>query len=248
MKNEKEVKGVLIADDDPITRLDIRMMLEEYGFSIAGEASDGFDAVELCRASRPDIVLMDIEMPVFDGLGAAEQILKEGLSGCIVIISAFFEDDFVKRAMQMGVTGYVTKPVESCRLLPAIEVAFAQSQRLKKVQQQVEDNEKQIARMRLIEQAKMILADEKHISGKEAYREIQKLAMDKRCSMEVIARMLISKSNGRNVVNEAKELLMKKYGFSEQTAYRKIRKIAEQQSVDMEKVARALLAKEKGIY
>ncbi|MEG2074767.1 MAG: response regulator, partial [Angelakisella sp.] len=117
----------IVVDDEPITRMDLSDMLREQGFSVVGEASDGFDAIELCRSLSPDVVLMDIRMPVFDGLSASETILSEELAGCVVLLTAFSSKELVERANQIGVTGYLVKPVEERLLLPTIEVALAQS-------------------------------------------------------------------------------------------------------------------------
>ena len=124
-------RRVLVVDDEPIIRWDLCQMLEELGFEIADQAGDGFDAVELCREKTPDIVLMDLEMPVFDGMSAAETIIEENLAGCVVICTAFVDDEFVASASRIGVSGYLVKPIEERMLKPALEVAWAQGQRLR---------------------------------------------------------------------------------------------------------------------
>ena len=123
------MKTVLIVDDEPITRMDLSDMLRELGFGVAGEAADGFDAMELCRLKRPDVVLMDVKMPIFDGLSASETILAEELAGCVVLLTAFSDPEIIRRAGAAGVTGYLVKPVDQKSLLPTIEVALAQSLR-----------------------------------------------------------------------------------------------------------------------
>ena len=116
------MKTVAVVEDEPITRMDICAMLEDLGFSITGEASDGFDAIELCRRTKPDIVLMDAKMPVFDGLAAAETICREDLAGCVVMLTAFSDEETVKKAAEAGVTGYLVKPIDRAALLPTIEI------------------------------------------------------------------------------------------------------------------------------
>ena len=109
---------VVIVDDEPITRMDLSDMLRELGFTVAGEAADGFDAIELCRSLRPDVVLMDVRMPVFDGLTATETILEEDLAGCVILLTAFSDREIIDRASRAGVTGYLVKPIDQ-KSLPA---------------------------------------------------------------------------------------------------------------------------------
>ena len=106
MDRKRTAVGV---DDEPITRLDLVQMLEEMGFEVAGDAADGFDAIELCRLHHPDVVLMDIKMPVFDGLTASETIISEDLGGCVVLLTAFRDRELIDRASAIGVTGYLVK-------------------------------------------------------------------------------------------------------------------------------------------
>ena len=125
------MRRIVIAEDEPITCMDLAETLEELGCRVVGTASDGFDAIELCRQHRPDVVLMDVKMPVFDGLSAAESILAEDTAGCVVLLTAFSDDEMIERAQRAGVTAYLVKPVDPNSLLPGTEVAYAQSQRLK---------------------------------------------------------------------------------------------------------------------
>lgn len=240
-------RTIIIVDDEPIMRLDLSMMLERMGFRILGEAADGFDAVELCRTGKPDIVLMDIKMPVFDGLGAAEQILGEGLSDCVVIISAYYEEAFLERAVRAGVTGYLVKPVESHRLQPMIEVAYAQSRQLRAAKEQAEQAKAMVEQAKLIERAKTALARSEGISEADAYRSLQKLSMEKRCPMEVLARTILERAAGGGMVNAAKQLLMQKSGLSDQAAYKKLKLGAQRAGLPMEQYARKLLAGKEGI-
>ena len=99
------MKTVIIADDEPITRMDLCDMVQELGFQVLGQAADGFDAIELCRETHPDVVLMDVKMPIFDGLTASETILSEDLAGCVVLLTAFSDREIISRATAAGVTG-----------------------------------------------------------------------------------------------------------------------------------------------
>ena len=133
------MKRVVVVDDEPITRMDLVGMLPELGFEVVGEASDGFDAIEACRAHKPDIVLMDVKMPIFDGLSAAETILQEELATCVVLLTAFCDKDIIWRANQIGVTGYLVKPIDARSILPTLEVAYSQSLRLVEQKKQTQE-------------------------------------------------------------------------------------------------------------
>lgn len=219
---EDEIKTAIVADDEPITRMDIRAMLEEAGITVVGEASDGFDAVELCKKLHPSVVLMDIKMPVFDGLSAASSIIKEDLAGCVVLLTAYSDKELIKSAKSAGVTGYLVKPIEQRHLLPTIEVAYSQSMRLKRSQK---ENRKICGRFeeaKTIERAKAILAKLKSIGENEAYRELQSLAMDKRKPLIEIASLIIAQHSEREALQNAKAELIKQYGMSEKDAYKKL--------------------------
>ncbi|HIT18425.1 MAG TPA: response regulator [Candidatus Fimivivens faecavium] len=238
------MKTVVIADDEPIMRLDLTLMLEELGYETVGEASDGFDAVEVCRRRHPDVVLLDIKMPVFDGLGAAEAIIEEGLAGCVVLITAFFDAKFAERAAQIGVTGYLIKPIDIHRLLPALEVAISQGKRLREARAKTREAETKLEESRLIERAKALLAREEGILESEAYRKLQRLAMDKRCSIASLAETVVKRSSQHETVNRAKHMIMKRDGLSDAAAYRKLTIIAADSGLPLLQAARNLLAEE----
>lgn len=236
-------KTAVVVDDEPIIRLDLSQMLEEMGLTVVGDAADGFDAVEACRLHIPDVVLLDLNMPVFDGMSAAETIIGESLAGAVVAVTAFADPPYIERAAAIGVTGYIVKPIEQRLLLPAIEVALAQSARLRAAQNEARAAEKKLTGLRLIEHAKALLAKEKQITEAEAYRELQQMAMAKRCSMTQLAEALIERSTGRSAINEAKALLMQKRGLSEQNAHALLVKLSEQHQKSLAEMARAVVRK-----
>lgn len=185
------MRTVAVAEDEPITRMDICAMLEELGFSIAGEATDGFDAIELCRRTKPDIALLDVKMPVFDGLTAAETICRENLATCVVMLTAFSDEDIVARAAGAGVTGYLVKPVDRSKLLPTIEVAYAQALRLRQSREETEKAQQQIREDREIHRAQKLFAQAQHCTDTEAYERMRKMAMNKRVSLHTIAQAVL---------------------------------------------------------
>ena len=180
--------SVAVIDDEPITRMDIAGMLKDLGYSVVGEAGDGLDAVALCRAKHPDVVLMDVKMPVFDGLSASKVILDEDLAGSVVLLTAFSDEEIVEKASRIGVSGYLVKPVEQQRLRPVIEVAVAQSRRLRESRKETEDANRRLEESKLIARAQSVYAKKEHVSESDAYQVLRKTAMDKRLPLAVIAK------------------------------------------------------------
>ncbi|MCR5073793.1 MAG: response regulator [Clostridiales bacterium] len=238
--DHSQSRTAVVVDDELITRLDFSGMLTDMGFHVVGEASDGFDAVELCRLHRPDLVLMDISMPIFNGLSAAETILGEGLSSAVVILTAFSDPDTVRKASELGVKGYLIKPVEPNALYAAVTVALEQAARERKLIAEKEQFKNSLQEIKLIERAKRALSKTEHIGESEAYRKIQKLSMDKRCSMKQIAESILQNLDSNLDVRRAKELLTAR-GMSEKQAYRKITALAEAHDTPLEEAARRIL-------
>ena len=234
------MKTVIIVDDEPITRMDLSDMLLELGFDVVGEAADGFDAIELCRAKKPDVVLMDVKMPIFDGLTASETILSESLAGCVVLLTAFNDRDVIDRASKAGVTGYLVKPVDQKSLLPTIEVAYAQSRRLAESRQQTKEAENRVREERLIHKAQQYLAKQQDISETEAYRQMRKAAMDKRMTMAMLAQHILHQADQNDPVRVVKHLLMTKKSLSEEKAYQHIVSYGKVHGLTVEEAAKVL--------
>jgi response regulator NasT len=177
---------VLIAEDEAIIRLDLKEMLEEEGFDVVGEASDGEAAVRLARERGPDLVIMDIKMPGMDGLTAAEHIVSDGIAA-VLILTAFSQRDLVHRAAEAGAIGYLVKPFQKSDLVPAIEIALARHAELVAVKKESQSLTEQLETRKLVDRAKGKLMDEQKLTEAEAFRSIQKRAMDERRSMRAIA-------------------------------------------------------------
>lgn len=189
-------KKIVIADDEPITRMDIREMLEEAGYVVVGEASDGFDAIEVCKKHLPNIVIMDIKMPLLDGINASKIIIQEGLADGIILLSAYSDTNFVEKAKDAGVIGYLVKPLDNKSLIPAIEVAMAKSNELKEMKNNMISIEKKLEARKVIEKAKGILMTQHGISEEEAFSMIRNLSMKKRVTMKDIAGIIIMSKEG----------------------------------------------------
>lgn len=189
---------VLIAEDEAIIRLDLKEMLEEEGFEVVGEASDGEAAIRLARERKPDLVIMDIKMPGLDGLSAAERIVSEALAA-VLILTAFSQRDLVQRAAQAGAIGYLVKPFQKSDLVPAIEVALARHAELVAVKRESEDLSQQLETRKLVDRAKGKLMDEHGMSEAEAFRHIQKTAMNERRSMRAVAQEVLGQQTSESL-------------------------------------------------
>jgi response regulator NasT len=181
---------ILIAEDEAIIRLDLKEMLEEEGLDVVAEAADGEAAIRLAREEKPDLVIMDIKMPGMDGLAAAERIVEEGL-GAVLILTAFSQKDLVQRAAEAGAMGYLVKPFQKSDLMPAIEVALARHAELVAVKAESASLNDQLATRKAVDRAKGKLMDEKGMTEAEAFRHLQKKAMDERRPMKVVAEEIL---------------------------------------------------------
>jgi AmiR/NasT family two-component response regulator len=181
---------ILIAEDEAIIRLDLKEMLEEEGFEVIGEASDGEAAVRLAKERDPDLVIMDIKMPGMDGLTAAERIVEEDVAA-VLILTAFSQRDLVQRAAEAGAMGYLVKPFQKSDLMPALDIALARYQELTAVRAESASLAEQLETRKLVDRAKGKLMDAEGLSEAEAFRHIQKRAMDERIGMREVARSIL---------------------------------------------------------
>lgn len=182
---------VVIADDDVITRLDIREALEFQGYEVVGEAADGIDAVELCASLKPDVVLLDVKMPVMDGLTAAKLITSKQDDIAVIMLTAYNDKQFVDKAGEFGALGYLVKPVDEKSLTPTIEIAVKRLREFKKLKTAVADQERKLEERKIIEKAKGILIQNNSISEDEAYKYLRTISMNKRKTIVEVAKIII---------------------------------------------------------
>jgi AmiR/NasT family two-component response regulator len=181
---------VLIADDESIIRLDLKTLLEEMGHTVVGEAADGERALDLARSLRPDVVIMDIKMPVMDGLDSAKVIAEEKIAP-VVLLTAYSQEDLIERAKDAGVFAYLVKPFQESDILPAMEIAISRYLEQKDLEGQLGDLEEKLTTRKLVDRAKGILMDKYQMSEAEAFRRIQQQSMNQRRTMKEIAEALI---------------------------------------------------------
>jgi len=181
-----EPRRVVIAEDEALIRMDLAEMLAEEGYAVVGQAADGAAAVELAERERPDLVILDVKMPVLDGIAAAEQIARARIAA-VVILTAFSQRELVERARDAGAMAYLVKPFTRSDLVPAVEIAISRFQELGELEQEIADLGEQIAARKAVDRAKAVLQKELGLTEPEAFRWIQKTAMDLRRPMREVA-------------------------------------------------------------
>lgn len=182
---------ILLADDEALIRLDLREMLTEAGHEIIGEAANGQEAVQLAQELRPDIVIMDVKMPVMDGLTAAQQITETGIAP-VLLLTAYSQQDIIARATEAGVIAYLVKPVREQQLFPAVEIAVSRFRAWQELGRELDELKESLATRKLVDRAKGILMAAHQMTEQEAYRKMQQFSMAKRISLKKLAEEIIA--------------------------------------------------------
>jgi response regulator NasT len=179
-------RRVVIAEDETLIRMDLAEMLGEEGYDVVGQAGDGARAIELAEELRPDLVIVDVKMPVLDGIAAAERIAGQRIAP-VVILTAFSQRELVERARDAGAMAYLVKPFSKSDLVPAIEMAVSRFAELEALEHEVADLNDRLETRKAVDRAKGVLQKELGISEPDAFRWIQKTAMDLRLSMRQVS-------------------------------------------------------------
>ncbi len=182
---------VLIAEDEALIRLDLKEMLEEEGYAVVAEVGDGQQAVDAAASLRPDLVILDIQMPVLDGLSAAEQIAGARIAP-VIVLTAFSQRELVERARDAGAMAYLVKPFSKNDLVPAIEVARARFSEMAALDGEIRTLEERLETRKVVEKAKGLLMARDGLTEAEAFRTIQRGAMNQRTSMKAVAESLLA--------------------------------------------------------
>jgi len=196
MQVSKTQRRVVIAEDEALIRLDLKEMLEEEGYVVTGEAGDGRTAVDLAASLRPDLVILDIKMPILDGISAAEQITAMRLTP-VVILTAFSQRDLVERARDAGAMAYVVKPFTKADLVPAIEMAVTRFNEIRVLEAEVTNLQDRLEARKVLDRAKGVLQVQHGLTEPEAFRWIQKTSMDRRMTMRKVAQAVLDGATGR---------------------------------------------------
>jgi response regulator NasT len=197
-------RRVVIAEDEALIRLDLKEMLAENGFEVVGEAGDGEAAVELAERLSPDLVICDVRMPKMDGITAASRIAAARIAP-VVILTAFSQTDLVERARAAGAMAYVVKPFTAAQLLPAIEMATSRYAEIRTLEAEVADLGERLETRKVVERAKSALQQMFGMSEPDAFRWIQRAAMDGRVSTRAIAQGVLDESVKRSAKNGANQ-------------------------------------------
>jgi response regulator NasT len=179
-------RTVVVAEDEVLIRMDLAEMLTEEGYDVVGQAGDGATADDLAERLRPDLVILDVKMPVLDGIAAAEQIASQRIAP-VVILTAFSQRELVERARDAGAMAYLVKPFTQADLVPAIEMAVSRFGEVALLEAEVADLTERLETRKAVERAKSVLMEQLDLSEPEAFRWIQKTAMDLRLSMRQVA-------------------------------------------------------------
>lgn len=183
-------RRVLVAEDEALIRLDLVEMLREEGYTVVGEASDGEQAVSLATELTPDLVILDVKMPKMDGIEAASKITGDRIAP-VVILTAFSQRDLISRARDAGTMAYLVKPFAKSELVPAVELAVSRFAELQALEAEVAGLNEQLEARKLIDKAKGLLMTEQSLTESEAFRWIQRTAMDRRSTMKAVAEAVV---------------------------------------------------------
>jgi response regulator NasT len=181
----------VIAEDEALIRLDLKEMLEEEGYVVVGEAADGETAITLTQSLRPDLVILDVKMPVLDGISAAGRIAADHLAP-VVILTAFSQRELVERARDAGAMAYLVKPFTKADLVPAIEIAVSRFQEISALESEVGTLRDRLEVRKLLDRAKGLLQTQRGITEAEAFRWIQKTSMDRRMTMKAVSEEVLA--------------------------------------------------------
>mgnify|MGYP003333080777 FL=1 len=182
---------ILVAEDETLIRMDLVEMLREAGYDVIAEATNGSEAIALAEELRPDLAILDVKMPVLDGISAAEKIIS---ISPVLMLTAFSQRDLVERARDAGAMAYVVKPFTMDDLMPAIEIAISRHQQMRSLAEEVADLHERLETRKVIDRAKGILMKALNLSEPEAFSWIQRTAMDRRITMKEVAEAVISPS------------------------------------------------------
>lgn len=188
--DQQPARTVVVAEDEALIRLDIVEILKDQGFEVVAETDNGKTAVELAEKHQPDLVLMDVKMPIMDGIEAAGLINEKQLAP-VVLLTAFSQKELVDRATEAGAMAYVVKPFTPNDLIPAIEVAISRYEQIRALQDEVSTIKDQFETRKLVDRAKSLLMTKMGLSEPEAFRWIQKTSMDRRLSMREVAETIV---------------------------------------------------------
>ena len=186
-------KTVLIVDDDAEIRSSLRKFLTGAGYTVLDEASNGFDGSEKCRLLNPDVVFLDIQMPIMDGIRAAKTITEDELAKCIIMLTAFDDRKFVDDAIEAGAMGYIVKPIDFDVVLPTINTCLEKSKEYYLLNKSIRNLKRKKDQSPIVDKAKVLIMEKKGVTENEAYEFLREMSKNKQTSIEQVASMLVAK-------------------------------------------------------
>ena len=195
-KAPKRARRAVVAEDEALIRMDIVETLREGGYEVVGEGANGEEGIALAREHKPDVVVMDVKMPVMDGITAAETIAKERIAP-VVLLTAFSQTELVERARDAGAMAYVVKPFTPGDLLPAVEIAASRYSEIRALESEIADINERMETRKKVERAKGLLMEKMKLNEPESFRWIQKTSMDRRLTMREVAEAVIDQMGGK---------------------------------------------------
>ncbi|WP_088032065.1 ANTAR domain-containing response regulator [Evansella clarkii] len=197
------MRRILLVEDESIVRMDIALILEEQGYIISGEAGDGEEGVEMAFKLEPDLIIMDIKMPKLNGLKASK-IISQKLSVPILLLTAYSQQQYIDKAKESNIVGYLVKPVAEGQLIPAVEIALHQAEVSSRYKQEIKEADERLQKRKIVEKAKGILMERFGYSEDVSFNKMRKLSMDKQISIDMVAKHILKKYSSRTLEKTSK--------------------------------------------
>lgn len=182
---------VVVVEDETLTRIDLVEILKENNYEVVGEASDGIEAIEVCKNLKPDIVLLDIKLPYISGLKVAEILKEDGYNGCVIILTAYNIAEYIKKATDTIVMGYMLKPIEEEIFIEKLKFIYKNYKLYIDMKKEVEETKRKLEERKIVERAKGIIMNKYKLSEDKAYKKMRELSMDKRISIYKLSEIII---------------------------------------------------------
>ncbi|WP_349409992.1 ANTAR domain-containing response regulator [Pseudalkalibacillus sp. SCS-8] len=191
-------KRIVLVEDESIVRMDVKMILQDEGYEVVGEAGDGEKAIEMVDKHKPDLIIMDIKMPKMNGLKASK-IISQKFNIPILLLTAYSQKDFIDKAKEANIVGYIVKPVSKDRLIPSVEIALHQAEVSEQYREKVKEANDKLEERKLVEKAKGILMERFGYSEEVAFKKMRNTSMNKQVTMNRVAKHVIKKYSSKEV-------------------------------------------------